>query len=236
MLYSQFPENGKNCSHGEAGEAAGSFQVGFMLPQTQGRCPNILLLGTQPRPQALEIQLGTVPNAVKFFCYDNDGTWLQCTDLFNCSELSKQRQKSLSSCLHERSSLLSAFSYAFVRHLVFKNCQSQNSLKLVLIRCMTLYHRHRLRHYNYLSRKGNYFLNNWRVQQTLLQLSRNNRNNVEIIPDSTKRVFQYSGNNLLENAILRSKKKILIQNNVSHGSKLKKRQQQILPVHPPESE
>ena len=73
ILYSHFPENGKNCSHGEAGEAAVG-QVGLMLPQTQGRCPNILLLGTQPRPQALEIQLGIGPNAVTFFCYDNDGT------------------------------------------------------------------------------------------------------------------------------------------------------------------
>ena len=64
---------------------------------------------------------GHFNGAVKFFCYGNDCTWLQCTNLFNCSELSKLNQKSLSSCLHERSPLLSALSYVFVRPLVCKN-------------------------------------------------------------------------------------------------------------------
>lgn len=46
MLYSHFPENRKNYSHGEVGEAAGS-QVGFMLPQTHSalsppRCKVVL--------------------------------------------------------------------------------------------------------------------------------------------------------------------------------------------------
>lgn len=84
-LYSHFPENKNNCRHGEAGEAAGSL-AGFVLPQTIGSAVTFCfstitslfcawgeeikgchvphtIWGSQPGRRALEIQLGTFPNA-----------------------------------------------------------------------------------------------------------------------------------------------------------------------------
>lgn len=154
MLYSHFPENGKTCSHGDVGEAAGS-QVGFMLPEIHGRCCKILFCHHHSAKLCLKrgskgfpcpsynqrhttkasstwdpagngSQCKALPKsryfngAVKFFLF-----WqrLYLTTVYKFVLLLriKQRQKSLSSCLHENFSLLSAFSYAFVRHLVCKN-------------------------------------------------------------------------------------------------------------------